>query len=119
MGRTRIVTIRFDLSDKYDAATYHGLAESGRRAYRGDRGMQANYLVSLVLGVRPYMGLQEAGLAAPPQVLPDIDERLSHLRARCEELERQIASRPVHRPRPAPVLRLLPNSDRNSPYKSA
>lgn len=54
MGRIRIVKMRFDMGNEYDVATYQRLAETGRRAYRRGRGNQANYLVSLMLGVRPY-----------------------------------------------------------------
>lgn len=73
MGRTKIVKVRFDLTNEYDVATYQRLAESARQAGRIGRGAQANYLISLVLGVRPYDGRKGAGLTETPLPLKSMN----------------------------------------------
>lgn len=95
MGNIRIVKMRFDLSNEYDAATYQRLAESAKRGERSNRGMQASFLASVMLGVRPYGGLRNAGLTEHPQLDPDSDEWMA----------RQLFVR-QHR---APILRLVPS----------
>ena len=119
MSRVRIVTMRFDLTDEYDAATYQQLAESGRRAFRRSRGMQANYLASLMLGTRPYSGLHLTGLNERPQFPLELDEQLAHLQARVQEIEGCIPSRPLPKRKRAPVLRLVPTTDHQSSEQSA
>lgn len=113
MSRIRIVKMRFDLNDKYDAATYQGLAESGRRAFCQNRGRQAHYLASLMLGTRPYSGLEQTGLAEIPKFSREIDEQLSHLQARAQDLEGRMASLLFRNQIRAPVLRLVPTKNSN------
>lgn len=117
MSRIRIVKMRFDLSDKYDAATYQGLEESGKRAFRRNRGRQAQYLASLMLGTRPYMGLEQTGLAERPEFSREIDEQLSHLQARAQDLEGRMASLLLRKQRRASVLRLVLTKDSNRPRR--
>ena len=119
MSRIRIVTMRFDLTNDYDAATYQQLAESGRRSYRRSRGMQANYLASLMLGTRPYSGLQQTGLTERPQFPIEFDEQLSHLQARVKEVEGLVARRLLHTQQRAPILRLVPTKDHQNREQSA
>lgn len=119
MSRMRIVKMRFDLNDKYDAATYQGLAESGRRAFRRGRGRQAQYLASLMLGARPYLGLENTGLAERPEFSREIDEQLSHLQARAQDLEGRMASLLLRNQRREPVLRLVPTNNSSSPRHCA
>jgi len=109
--------MNFDLRNESDAATYQQLAETGRRAFRRSRGMQANYLVSLMLGARPYGGLHLTGLTERPQFPIEIDERLSNLQARIHEAEgriNHIASRLLRKQKRAPGLRLVPTKDQQS-----
>ncbi len=115
MSRIRIVKMRFDLSDKYDAATYQGLAESGRRAFRRNRGRQAQYLASLMLGARPYLGLEQTGLAERPEFPREIDEQLSHLEVRVRDVEGRMASLLLKKQRRASVLRLVLTKDSSRP----
>ncbi len=115
MSRIRIVKMRFDLSDKYDAATYQGREESGKRAFRRNRGRQAQYLASLMLGTRPYMGLEQTGLAKRPEFSREIDEQLSHLQARVRDVASRMESLLLRKQRPAPVLRLVPTKNLSDP----
>ena len=119
MSRVRIVTMRFDLTDECDAATYQQLAESGRRAFRRGRGKQAHYLTSLMLGTRPYRGLELTGLTERPQFPPEFDEQLSHLEGKMKELKGRMTRRLLRKQRGAPVLRLVPTNDHNSPQQRA
>lgn len=93
MGRTKIVKMRFDLSNEYQAATYQRLAESARLADRRGRGSQAYNLVALMLGTIPYRGLRWAGLTEIPVFDPEIPERLANLEARVKEFDGRITDR--------------------------
>ncbi len=119
MSRIRIVTMRFDLTNEYDAATYQKLAESGRRSSRRSRGMQANYLASLMLGVRPYSGLQQTGLTERPQFPIEIDEQLAHLQASIKEVAGHMSRGLLRTQRRAPVLRFVPTKDHKNREQSA
>ncbi|OQW32898.1 MAG: hypothetical protein A4E19_05975 [Nitrospira sp. SG-bin1] len=110
VGRKKIVKIRFDMANEHDVATYQRLAESAQRADRRGRGNQANYLVSLMLGVRTYSGLRLAGLTERPQFPPGLDEVMNNLSARVQELSRRIEDMSVPRQDRAPVLRLVPTN---------
>lgn len=90
MDRPKIVTMRFDLSNEYDAATYHRLAESARRADGRGRGNQANYLASFMLGVRGPDLLQYADLTEIPHFDPKVVKRLDNLRSRIDEIARHV-----------------------------
>jgi len=115
MGRTKIVKMRFDMDNKYDVATYQRLGESARRADRRGRGNQANYLISLMLGVRIYGGMREAGLTERPQFPPEIDELWENIMARIKEVHDQMAGTLVPEQNRAPDLRLVPASDHSVP----
>lgn len=122
MSRIRTVIMKFDLRNQYDAATYEQLKESARRAFRRGRGRQAHYLASLMLGTRPYCGLQQTGITERPEFPLEIDERLSHLQARIKEAENRIshlAGRLVRKQRRAPALRLVPTTAHQGPQQSA
>lgn len=122
MSRIRTVIMKFDLHNEYDAATYEQLKESGRRAFRRGRGRQAHYLASLMLGTRPYCGLQQTGLTERPEFPLEIDEQLAHLQARIKEAESRIShltGRLVRKQRQASALRLVPTTDYERPHQSA
>jgi hypothetical protein len=110
MGRIRIVKMRFDLTNEYDAATYQRLAESAQRGYRRGRGMQAHYLTSVMLGVRPFGGLRNAGLTERPQLATELDERLDGFQARVQNVEDRMATTLFRKQDRAPVLRLVPTN---------
>lgn len=121
MGRTKIVKMRFDLSNEYQAATYQRLAESARRADRRGRGNQAYNLVALILGTIPYRGLRWTGLTERPQFPPELDElaeQLDNLDARICEITGRI-DRLLPKQNHHPVLRLVPTSDQDNPKQSA
>lgn len=115
MGRTKIVKMRFDLTNEYDAATYQRLAETARRAYRRGRGNQANYLVSLMLGARPYnaWSWSQIGLTQIPQFDPEIYKQMANLQAKIEEVSSHIADKLLPKQKHAPLLRLVPTNDEN------
>ncbi|MBY0246023.1 MAG: hypothetical protein K2Q17_00035 [Nitrospiraceae bacterium] len=115
MGLIRIVKMRFDLTNEYDAATYQRLAESAKRGYRRDRGMQAHYLASVMLGVRPYGGLRNAGLTEQPQFSPELDERLDDFQARIQKVEDRMSTKLSRKQDRAPVLRLVPSNSQGRP----
>lgn len=115
MGQTKIVKMRFDMANEYDAATYQRLAESARLADRRGRGNQANYLVSLMLGVRTYSGLRLAGLTERPQFPPELDELMNNLSARVQELSRRIEDMSAPRQDCAPILWLVSANDETCP----
>lgn len=117
MGRVRIVKMKFDLANEYDAATYRGLGESGQRAFRRSRGMQASYLASLMLGVRRYSGLHGTGLTERPQFAPELDERMEDLRVRIKSLERAVAPARVRKDAHIKVLRLVPPHNSTKPER--
>lgn len=119
MARTKIVQMRFDMTCEYDVATYQRLAESARRGDRRGRGNQARYLVSLMLGARPYMGLKNAGLTEIPPFDRGVDERVAELLGRLKYPTDQMSEELVPAKNPAPVLRLVPPSDQMSPKCSA
>lgn len=119
MSRIRTVIMNFDLRNQYDAATYEQLKESARRADRRGRGQQAHYLVSLMLGTRPYSGLRQTGLTELPQFPLEIDERLCTLQAMVKEVESQIASKLSRQRGHAPALRLVPTTAHQGPQQSA
>ena len=71
MTRTRILKVRFDLSNADDALTYARLKDSSRRACRLSMAWQAQYLLKRMLGVRMFESLELTGLTVvhfPAQV---------------------------------------------------
>lgn len=126
MGQLKIVKMRFDFSNPYDVATYKKLGESARRGYRRNRGSQARYLASVMLGVRPYEGLECAGLTERPYFAPDVDELYKNAKAQLRELSSgasalvQSSRRNGIASKSRPILRLLPNElDKGSLLTSA
>jgi hypothetical protein len=119
MGRTRIVEMRFDLTNEYHAATYQRLAESAQRAGRRGRGIQANYLSSLMLGVRPSNCFQYSGLIERPDFPPtikELEQRLVAIEASFKKVASDVGNRSSkknHAPR------LVPPSDQSCPEQSA
>lgn len=101
MARVRIIKMHFDLTNEYDAATYQRLAESAQRAGRRGRGNQANFLVSLMLGVRPSDCFQYSGLTERPHFTPtieELDQRLTALEATLKGFSMDVSQkRTMHR----------------------
>jgi hypothetical protein len=115
-GKTiRTVTMRFDMTDDYDAATYNKLTESGTKSYRERRTFQARYLLSVILGVRKDVSLYGMGLADVPELLcfkcvRELTEQI--------ELEKAVATvAAAHKKRPS--LRLIPENAPPQPPISA
>lgn len=111
--------MRFDMGDEYDVATYQRLAETGRRAYRSGRGNQSRYLLSLMLGVRAYSGLECMGFIERQEFHPETDEHVAELAARTIARQDRILNVLLGTRDYAPVLRLVPTDNSGSPQESA
>lgn len=106
--------MRFDFSNPYDVATYQKLGESARRGGRLGRGSQANYLSSVMLGVRSYEGKELAGLAERPCFPPEVEDTINKLKAYRRDIESLLSAleqrsqemEPSQEARP--TLRLVP-----------
>ena len=111
-GKTiHTVTIRFDMSNDLDAATYATLSQSTIKSHRERLTYQARYLLSVLFGVRKYMGLDEMGLEDIPDLLclkcrNDLMEQV--------ELEKAMAVVAAARKK-RPSLRMVPE---NAPPES-
>ena len=119
MERTKIVNIRFDLTDECDAAIYRCLTDSAQRAGRRALGRQAKYLASFMLGVRGADAIQYTGLTEIPHFDPEVDKRLHDLDAQMDALACRVRSMSSRRDSPAPVLRLVPAGEQSVPDQSA